>query len=269
MKIICADDEPLILEMTGQMCREIPGVDEVKTFPGASELLAYLENESADIAILDIDMPEMNGLTLAAKIKERRPDTAIIFLTGYAQYAVDAFKLHASGYLMKPTTKEQLEEEIRFALSDKKPPETAHIVVHTFGAFDVFVDGNAVSFGRSKAKELMACLVDRQGASVTRAEAFATLWEDEFYDRAMQKQMDVVVRALKQSLKDAGISDFLEIQSGAMRIRPEMCSCDLYRFFDGDMNAVNSYRGEYMSAYSWASLTEAYIDRIQRKRLEG
>ena len=268
MRMICVDDEALILDMTVSMCREVPGVEEVIGFPSAGAVLEYLNENSADIAILDIDMPEMDGLTLAAKIKERRPDTAIIFLTGYAQYAVDAFKLHASGYLMKPTTKEQLAAEIEYALSGKKTQPAAHITCQTFGSFDLFVDGNAVVFSRSKAKELMAYLIDRQGSSVTRAEAFAVLWEDEFYDRAMQKQMDVIVRSLKQALKENGISDIFEIQSGTMRVRPEKIECDLYRFFEGDINAVNSYRGEYMSAYSWASLTEAYIDRIQRKRLE-
>ena len=269
MRVICVDDEPLILDMTVSMCREVPDVTEAEGFGSAAEALASLEEKEADVAILDIDMPEMDGLTLAMRIKEIRPDTAIIFLTGFAQYAVDAFKLHASGYLMKPTSKERLSEEIDYALSEKKPKEAAHVTIQTFGIFDVFVDGKAVEFSRSKAKELMACLVDRQGSSVTRAEAFATIWEDEFYDRAMQKQMDVVVRALKQSLSDSGISEILETHRGTMRIVPERVDCDLYRFFDGDMDAVNSFRGEYMSAYSWASLTEAYMDRIQRKRLGG
>ena len=268
MRIICVDDEPLILDMTVSMCREIPGADDVAGFSSAKEALQDLSERPADIALLDIDMPEMNGILLAAKVKELRPDTAVIFLTGFSEYAVDAFKLHASGYLMKPTTKEQIQAEIEYALSGKKQePRKAHISVQTFGSFELCADGEAVVFSRSKAKELMAYLIDRQGSSVTRAEAFAVLWEDEFYDRAMQKQMDVIIRSLKQGLKDRGIGEILEIESGSMRVRKELVDCDLYRFLDGDMAAVNSYRGEYMSSYSWASLTEAYMDRIQQKHL--
>ena len=266
MKIICVDDEALILQLTVSMCREMENVDGVEGFTQAEDALSWLDRNFADVALLDMDMPTMDGLTLAAKIKERRPQTVIIFLTGYAQYAVDAFKLHVSGYLMKPVSKERLAEEIDYALNAKKKERAAHVKVRTFGNFDIFVDGQAVVFSRSKAKELLAYLIDREGSSVTRAEAFSVLWEDDFYDRAKQKQMDVVVRSLRTALQEYGISDIFEMRSGSIRVKSELLECDLYRFCEGDIDAVNAYRGEYMSAYSWASLTEAYLDRIQRKR---
>ena len=156
---------------------------------------------------------------------------------------------------------------MEYALSLHAARRPARVTAQTFGHFEILADGRTLDFRRSKAKELLAYLIDRQGSSVTRAEAFAVLWEDESYDRAMQKQMDVIIRSLKQGLKDRGIGEILEIQSGSMRVRKELVDCDLYRFLDGDMAAVNSYRGEYMSSYSWASLTEAYMDRIQQKHL--
>ena len=118
-----------------------------------------------------------------------------------------------------------------------------------------------MSFARAKSKELLAYLVDRQGSSVTRAEAFSALWEDGFYDRSMQKQLDVILRSLRSTLEEAGVADVLEVQRGSVRVRPELISCDLYRFLAGDVDAVNAYRGEYMSSYAWAELTEAYIER--------
>ena len=51
------------------------------------------------------------------------------------------------------------------------------------------------------------------------------------------------------------------MKAGTMRVIPELLDCDLYRFFNGDESAVNEYRGVYMNAYSWASLTEASMDR--------
>jgi len=237
----------------------------VKGFTKAGDALSWLKEHAADIAVLDINMPDMDGLTLAAKIKESRPDTAILFLTGHAQYAVDAFRLHASGYLLKPVNKERLAEEVEYALlgrRQQKPP--AHIAVQTFGEFDLWVDGVLVTFSRARAKELLAYLVDRKGNSITRANAFAVLWEDTLYDRPMQKQLDVIIRSLRATLKEYGIDEIFEMQSGAMRICPEKLDCDLYRFMEGDADAVNAYRGEYMNAYSWASLTEAYVDRINK-----
>ena len=87
MKIICVDDEELILRLTVSLCRELPHHPEVTGFTKALPALEFLQENQVDIALLDINMPDMDGLTLAARIKETAPDTAIIFLTGYEQYA--------------------------------------------------------------------------------------------------------------------------------------------------------------------------------------
>ena len=71
--------------------------------------------------------------------------------------------------------------------------------------------------------------------------------------------------SLRTTLEDAGVPEILEMQRGYLRVKPELIRCDLYRFMAGDIDAVNSYRGEYMSNYSWAELTEAYMDRRVRE----
>ena len=70
MTAICVDDEPLVLQLTVSLCKELPGLDDAVGFTRAEEALAYLSGHEAAVAILDIDMPDMNGLALAAKIKE-------------------------------------------------------------------------------------------------------------------------------------------------------------------------------------------------------
>jgi two-component SAPR family response regulator len=259
MKAICVDDERLLMEDTAAMCLELPEITAVKGFVRAADALEWLETEPADLALLDIDMPEMNGIQLAARIKERWPDTAVIFLTGYPQYAVDAFAVRASGYLLKPVTREALAADVAYALSGKTQVRSSHVTVQTFGSFDVFVDGSPVSFRMAKCKEILAYLVDRQGGGATRAEIAAMLWEDRIYDRKLQKQLDVYIRSLRDTLREHGIEEILEMQKGVIRVRPAAFTCDAYLFFSGDRDAVNAYRGEYMSAYSWASMTESMM----------
>ena len=75
----------------------------------------------------------------------------------------------------------------------------------------------------------------------------------------MQKQVDVIVRSLRETLKEYGIGDIVKIDRNGMSVRPELIDCDLYRFLDGDAEIINKYRGEYMNSYSWANLTEGYI----------
>ena len=118
MFTICVDDEEIILNLTLTMCRKNPSIDEVKGFTRAKEALKFLEDgNKVDLALLDIDMPEINGINLAAKIKTLQPDAAIIFVTGYAEYAVKAFEVHAQGYLLKPISEDKLKEEIDYAMA--------------------------------------------------------------------------------------------------------------------------------------------------------
>lgn len=259
MRAICVDDEKLITDYVVSLCRGLPPLTEAEGFTRARDALAWLKENSADLALLDIDMPDMNGLALAAEIKKLRPDTAVIFLTGFSEYAMKAFEVHASGYLLKPVDREKLAAEVAYALSGKRKEPDAHIVARTFGNFDLFVDGQLVTFRQSKCKELLACLVDRQGGSLTRAEVFAILYEDRMYDRPMQKQFDVIIRSLRDTLEENNISEIMEMKKGTLRIVPELISCDAWRFCGGDTDAINAYRGEYMSAYSWAEETESFL----------
>lgn len=259
MRAICVDDERLLMEDTVSTCLELPEIDEAKGFVRPQDALKYLESTSVDLAILDIDMPGMSGIELAATIKNRWPDTRILFLTGYSQYAVEAFAVRASGYLLKPVSKENLARDVAYALEGKKKKLSGHVVVKTFGNFDVYVDGKPVSFKLAKSKELFAYLVDKQGAGVTRAELFAAAWEDRLYDRKMQKQLDTYIRSLRETLQEYGILQILEMEKGVLRVKPDLFVCDAYLFYAGDRDAINTYRGEYMSSYSWASITEAIL----------
>lgn len=267
MRVICVDDERLLMQDTVKLCLELDLVDEAKGFTRSEEALNWMEHEPADVALLDIDMPGMNGLGLAAAIREKWPDMPIIFLTGYSQYALDAFSVHASGYLLKPVKKEKLAAELVHASGNTGQKQTGRVTVHTFGNFDVFVDGKPIAFKQVKCKELLAYLIDRQGTRVKRREAFAILWEDRIYDRPMQKQLDVIIRSLRQTLANYGVGEMIELQNATMRINPELISCDAWRYFAGDPDAVNAYRGEYMSNYSWASMTEGLLFSKSEKLL--
>ena len=265
MKAICVDDELFAMEYTVGQCRQLQQIDEAKGFTHPREALDWLKDHPADLAILDINMPEMDGIALAIRIKQMHPQTAVLFLTAYKEYAFDAFSVHPTGYLLKPVSLEELEKEVSYVFTDAKAAPQSRVQVRTFGEFDLLVDGKPVVFARAKSKELLAYLVDRQGGTVPRAAAFAVLFEDEPYTRQRQKYMDVIIRSLRTTLDECGAGDILEMSRGSLRICPERLDCDAYRFFSGDEETVKSYRGEYMNAYSWASMAEAYFDWMAHK----
>ncbi len=267
MNAICVDDEELILQRTASLVKKTNFFDNVEAFSEPKEAIEYLDKTPASLAFLDIDMPEMGGLELAENLKRKCPDIKIIFLTGYSEYAIDAYAMHATGYLLKPVGYDKLLSEIEYALESVSTKEkevvsaesAPKVKVVTFGFFNILVDGKPVLFKRNKAKELIACLVDRQGQFVSRKDLFYILWEDDDYDRAKQKYLDTIIRSLKDTLEEYGISDIFEIEKGLMRVVPEKIDCDLFKFLDDDEDAINSFRGEYMSSYTWASETEGYL----------
>ena len=261
MRAICVDDEAKTLEYTVNRCRELSQIDVVEGFTHARDALAWLKDHPVDIALLDIDMPDMDGITLAARIKEMYPNAAIVFLTAYKDFAYDAMSVRPSGYLLKPLTRQALVDEVEYAMRGQREPLNggARVVVRTFGNFDVFVDGELLAFPRSKAKEVLAYLVDQQGSAVRRADIYDALWDGEGYGHQQQKYLDVIIRSLRDTLKKAGVSQILEMKTGLLRVLPDHFDCDLYRFIKGDPVAIRAYQGKYMNNYDWAEFGEGRV----------
>ncbi|MED9970241.1 MAG: response regulator [Ruminococcus sp.] len=260
MRILCVDDEPLALEMLAQAIEEaIPDAD-LHPFKKQSELLADAEANGCDIAFLDIHMRGMNGVELAKNLKQVNPKMNIIFVTGFDEYTGDAMRLHASGYIMKPVTKEKIEAEVADLRFPIVPKNDALLRVQCFGNFDVFTpDGKPVHFERSKSKEVFAYLVHRHGSSCTIREIAAALFEDEPYDSKQQAYLQKIMSAMMKSLKKVNAQKTVNKSYNSLSVNVNTLDCDYYRFQELDAGAVNAYQNEYMSQYYWADfLYEEY-----------
>lgn len=254
MKFLIVDDEPLALRDLEEALKEAVQDCDILAFSSPGKALAQASSASFHVAFLDIEMGSANGLTFAKRLKDIQPDIHIVFVTSYAKYAVDAFKLHATGYLMKPALTEDILRELTFIYGEGIPT-VKKVRVQTFGGFEIFVDGNPLQFKRSKAKELLACLVDRRGTSLTTAEACAVLWEDKSGGESQKSYLRTAITELKATLGEAGIKDILIKKYNSLAVDSSKIDCDSYRFLNGDPQAVNSYRHDYMPAYSWAEFS--------------
>ena len=266
MNAICVDDEAQVLRHIVTSLQNMHLLREVHGFTLPQDALEWVRTNPVELAVLDIDMPGMTGLELAGELRKINPRISILFLTAFNQYALDAYSVHPTGYLLKPFEQARLKQEVEYALSHLPGRKRAHISVQTFGHFEILVDGKPLAFRRSKSKELLAYLVDRRGAGITRQDAFSILWEDRMYDVSMQKQMDVVIRTLRDTLQKYGIGNLFELQNRNLRILPELIDCDIYRMLDGDEEAISAYFGEYMSQYTWAADTEARLSAVANRK---
>lgn len=104
MWIYAIDDEPKLLRMLCEAIAEAEPGAEIFGFSCAPDVLRALSapDKRPNVVFSDIELPGMSGVTLAEKISAAAPQARIVFVTGYDHYALEAFRLHAQGYLMKP-----------------------------------------------------------------------------------------------------------------------------------------------------------------------
>jgi len=261
MRVIAVDDEILTLAGMERVIKDAIPDCALSCFDTPEDALEYAKENRVDLAFLDIEMGGMNGLELAKAMKDVYGKTNIVFVTGYSEYAVASYEAGASDYLLKPITKDAVAKAIDRLRSPVEAKTDKMVRAQTFGNFEVFVDNKPLAFSRSQAKQVLAYLIDRQGASATTAEIAAVLWEDREYDASLNKQIQKVISEMMKTLRDHGIEDIIIKNWNQMSVDKSKIDCDFYEFLNWNTSAVNAYFGEYMAQYSWAEMTCATLSQ--------
>ena len=255
MKFLTADDEAPALEILNRAVLAAVPDAELRSFTNAPAAVEEVcgKGYQPDAVFLDIRMPGMSGLQMAKLIKESNPRTNIIFVTAYADYAIDALEQHPSGYLLKPPTKEAIETELQNLRYPPQETDQKVLRVQCFGNFEVYAAGKPLKFEFSRTKEVFAYLVDRKGAAVNTGELCCALWDDTGSTRKVQLRKHIA--DLGHTLADAGAGAAFLKSRNSFAVAKDKIDCDYYRFLNGEIAAVNAYAGEYMMQYSWAEMT--------------
>lgn len=264
MKTIIVDDEPLVLKLFEIEAAYVPEIELIGSFEDPDTALAFTEKNKVDFAVLDVAMPGMNGIDLGKKLKERHPDIVLAYVTGYEQYAMDAYKLEAAAYLLKPFDLEQVKRAAKRAALLHAGDEK-RVKIRTFGSFEVFVDGVTVHFHGNKVRELFALLVNKNGGLLTAEEAIALLWEDKPYDKKSQGSYRQLMMRLSEVLASYGVEDIIISSKTGKSIDRTKVECDYFRLLDGDSGVLEEFDGEYMTNYSWAEETLGMLVNRYRK----
>lgn len=274
MHILALDDELYALEAIVQELKLVFPDACIHEETKVSSALSWAgeladQDEELSYAFLDVQMRGMNGIEAARRLKLLHPGVVLFFCTAYSEYAFDAFGLCAKGYLLKPVQAKDIERVLDEMVTDWRDsinPLPKDIRIRTFGNFGVFVNDTLLTFEREKAKELLAYLVDRHGSPCTTAQIAMVLWEEEGYDRKIKNKTTAIISSLRGTLRAAGIESILIKTWNNLALDISKVKCDAYDFENGDLFAVNSFHGEYMSNYSWAEFTTGHYVTLNEQR---
>ena len=259
MKIIVVDDE--LSALNTFLLGVVDDMNiECKMFMNAPRsALEYVRLKQVDAAFLDIKMPEIDGVDLAERMLTLNPEIKIVFISAYAkdENAIrERLNGRVAGFCHKPYSAESLKSILASLNANTSQPK---LYLRTFDAFDLFVDGVAIDFSSSKAKELLALLTDARGSFVTMDTAICNLWADKNAELGKRLYRDAVCR-LRLTLKEAGAEGLVTFERGRAVINCALASCDMWDF----VKSGGVFSGRYMPQYGWSIVTEATLEQLKK-----
>lgn len=283
IRAIVVDDEQPSLDKLEKMLKDSGLVEIAGKFTEPQDVLSFLKKNKVDAVFLDIEMPDLDGIELSSYIIDLQERISVIFVTAYNQYAVEAFRLNALDYLMKPVAADRLKETLNRIVGEKGIcAYSGELHIQCFGKFKVMSGSCDVKFRTGKAEELLAFLLDRKGSFVSRREIIDSLWEDFEGDRAIIN-FNTTLHYVKKALRSYEIKISITYNSGGYKLDTEGLNCDYIKFctFMENAGAVGQeniaeyeeaagfYIGEYLSGweYDWVArkrllLEEQFIDLL-------
>ncbi len=276
IRAIVVDDEQPSLDRLEKLLKDSGLIELGGKFTEPAEALEFLKKSKVDAVFLDVEMPDMDGIELSSHIIDLQGSIAVVFVTAYNQYAVEAFRMNALDYLLKPVSADRLKETLH-RIIEVKGIRMLHRGIHAgcFGRFSVSIGTEEVKFRTEKAEELLAFLIDRRGGFVSRREIIENLWEDFDGDRAII-HFNTTLHYVKKALLLYGIQIPIMYERGGYRFDTGGLTCDYLRFCDFVENAgaieqenileyertAELYTGEYLSGweYSWVEIKRQLLE---------
>ena len=118
---VCDDEKRFTQDFRTIMYKLYKSLDMiVDSYSDGNQLLKRFEERAYDIVFLDIEMPQIDGITLAKKLREKSEGVTIVFLTGHVEYAIKGYEVNALRYLTKPVTEQAVHEVIEYVLKKQR-----------------------------------------------------------------------------------------------------------------------------------------------------
>lgn len=281
MRAWLIDDERPCLEELNWLLKQYPDMEVSGMDVDPVQALGTINERHPDAVFLDIDMPKLDGLELALKIQEKIPGVIVIFVTAFAQYALEAYKAHPLDFLLKPVRQARLDDCVahlrkHHALLHPDRPAKCILTLRCFGAFELSYE-KEVKWGTRRVRELLLYLIGKNGSPASKDELLDVMFDGK-HDKSTVHNLYMTIYRLKSLLDtlDPARTLLRLTEDNALIIAPGVCDfSDFMRFalenaIVTEKNAaeaeqvLNLYRGQYLEkeSFEWMdeSISEAEIE---------
>lgn len=279
--VMIVEDEKKILSYMKNKLATYAEFDVRGCYDDPEEALAAFGGLLPDVAFLDVQMPRMTGLALAERLLTIKPDVNIVFLTAFEQYALDAFRVEAIDYLLKPIRNDDIDRVLQ-RLNKKRPKpalpsQPFRPLIRCFGTFEVAgPHGEPVKWPTKKTEELFAYMWMNRGHSLGKWALVELLWPDVTEDKGVHNLYTAIYR-IKQVLQQLPDGFVIERSNTMYRLLgPERISdLEELRLLSADSKEVETHpeRAELLylnyrpplfgdRGYAWSVAADAAAERL-------
>lgn len=287
LRTIIIEDEIHVLNMMTYFINENENFKLIGTFSNPFDALSQVPLLNADVLFIDIEMPLMKGIDLAEKLKTN--DNQIVFTTAYEQYALEAFRIKATDYLMKPVTPEaiasiteqliKIKEVNRLLTATEK--KATYPLIQCFGTLKVINKENSlIKWPTRKTEELFAYMLTHQHQIINKWVIADTIWPKKDGERALHNVHNTVY-LLKKTLKEFDLPiSVVTINDGYSLQFAQQIFVDFHEFQQLDVNTkiidhllemtnLYSHSGSlfFDKDYRWSMLLKEKLEMKHRECL--
>jgi two-component system, LytTR family, response regulator len=266
LRAIIVDDEELSVKRLKRILSQSGEIEVNDTFLDPTEAYEFVKGNSIDVAFLDISMPDTNGMKLSTLLHELDESIDVVFVTGYDEYALQAFELSAVDYLLKPVTAQRLTKTLEKIKKMNRGVTVQPVIeVLLFNGLKIYrrtQDREPIKLRSPKTEELFAFLISK--GTVSREEIIDTLWSGLEPEKALKN-----LNSTLYYIRKAFGTSFIKANRTEISIEERSIYCDLYEFerllkqnrqdLKGHSEWFNQvetlYAGTFLKgkAYDWAS----------------
>lgn len=278
LNAIIVDDEPLVLNLLKSILIE-NGVNIIGEYTKPEIALHEIPIKNPDIVFLDIEMPGMSGIELATELIGIEKSINIVFVTAFNQYAVDAFKLNAVHYLLKPSTDQEVKEvlaRIEPAIRIRDTDMQGQINIRFFGGLSIVdaTEKSIMNWPTTKTEELFALLFLNGEKGIDKWKIIEKLWPENDQLK-IENIFYTTIYRMKKTLAEAGINAAVVNRRGNYTLNIVNTWCDIHAFENlyqeyktSELSGVvheeklfSIYSGELFASkdYVWAELHRHYF----------